>query len=407
MRILLRSLILLVTTLGLVALSFLQHPWNVQLTVTCGSGALYKACSKAAKTFAEESGYTLRVQEAPGDLTLHLNYVQALVDSDSAAVDVYLLESTWVGTLSDGLLPLPVPQQDTFFAPSLDNNRVGNTLRALPFTLDLGVLYVREDLLSKYNYKLPTSWQDLTDTATAIALKEKMKLYLFPSDANNYTAQAVEWFTSEGAGTMVEASKYITVQNVPALRTVSSSWFAKLSVPAFNAHTLGETEALTEIDALAQWQAGEAVFMRHWLQASMQQDLRGIVAALPAGEGGSHGVLGGWQLGVNKNSKHMKEALEFLAFMTRHDTQKHLAEQGFLPVHATLYLDRELQQRYPIFAKLPVMFENAVFRPSSVTNKHYWQVSKVIRDILTSERPPQQKIQDLADGLSAVKRGTW
>ncbi len=402
MRILLRSLILLVLVLGLVALSFLQQPWNVRLTIACGSGELYKACHEAAQAFAKETGYHVRVKESPSDLSLHLNYLQALVDSKSSAVDVYLLESTWTGTLSDGLLPLAETKQNDFFRVSLENNRVTGHLLALPFTLDVGALYVRDDLLGKYSYELPTTWQDLADVAADVAKKETIKPYLFPNDANNYTAQAVEWFTSEGAGTIVENSKYITVQNVPALRAVSAKWFAMFSSP----------EPLNEDEALAQWQAGEAVFMRHWLgaslqQASVQHDLRGIITALPAGEGGSHSVLGGWQLGVNKESKHVREGLEFLAFMTRHDTQKTLAERGFLPVRPALYLDRDLQERYPIFSHLPGLFENAIFRPSSVTNRHYGSVAKVIREILTSQRSPPQKIQDLADGLSEIKRGTW
>ncbi len=401
MRILLRSFILLVLTLGLVALSFLQQPWEVGLTINCGSGALYQACNEATRVFARETGYKVRVTKSPDDSTLHLNYLQALVASKSEAVDVYVLESTWVGALADGLLPLENlvgnTAQTDFFKASLENNRVQSKLLALPFTLDLGVLYVRSDLLSKYDYPVPTTWQDLADIATAIARKETLTPFIFPSDANNYTAQATEWFTSEGAGTMVEASRYITIQNVPALRTVSAAWFTVLS----------KTDTRNEVETLAQWQAGDAVFMRHWLQASLHQNLRGLVTLLPAGEGGSHGVLGGWQLGVNKTSARAGEALEFLGFVTRHDNQKTLAAQGFLPARPALYYDRELQQRYPLFAQLPDMFETAVSRPASVTGRRYGRVTNAVRDVLSSSRTPAQKIQDLADQLSDIKQGTW
>jgi trehalose/maltose transport system substrate-binding protein len=396
MRILLRSAILLVFTLGLVALSFLQQPWDVNLTIDCGSSTLYSTCNEAARAFAKETGYKVRIQKSPNDLTLHLNYLQALADSKSASVDVYLLESTWTGALAEGLLALDVVKDD-FFAPSLENNRVHGNLLALPFTLDIGVLYVRDDLLGKYAYEVPATWQDLADVATTIATKEALEPYLFPSDANNYTAQAVEWFSSEGAGTIVEPSKYITLQNVPALRTVSSAWFVKFS----------STKPVSEAAALARWQKGEAVFMRHWLQPKLQQDLRGIVTSLPAGESGSHGALGGWQLGVNKETLHAKEALEFLTFMTRYDTQKMLAEQGFLPVRPALYLDRDLQQRYPLFQQLPALFERAVSRPSSVTGRRYSSVANAILEVLSSNRLPDKKIQDLVDELTEIKQGTW
>jgi trehalose/maltose transport system substrate-binding protein len=397
MRILLRSLVLLALTLGLVALSFLQQPWNVHLSISCGSGALYTACNNAAKAFAKESGYTVHVKESPSDLTLHLNYLQALVDSTSTSVDVYLLESTWVGTLADGLLPLDDTPRDDFFTASLENNRVHGRLLALPFTLDIGVLYARDDLLSTYGYEVPKTWQALLEMSKTIADKENIQPYLFPSDADNYTAQAVEWFTSEGASTIVEPSKYITLQNVPALRTVSSAWFARFSA----------LDLLTEDEALTRWQKGDAVFMRHWLQKSLEQDLRGFVTALPVGESGSHGALGGWQLGVNKETLHAKEALEFLAFMTRYDTQKTLAEQSFLPAHTALYHDRDLQELYPIFVTLPEMFERAVSRPSSVTGRRYRSVATTVHDVLTSNRAPEEKIRDLVDELSRIKQGTW
>jgi trehalose/maltose transport system substrate-binding protein len=395
MRILVRTLLLLGLTLALVALSIVQQPSGVRLTVSCGTGELFEVCSNRANLFAAETGYRVRIKETPEDKNLHLDYLQALVDSESTALDVYLLDATWVGAISSGLLPLDTPAG--FFEASLENNRLRNDLLALPLTLDVGVLYVRDDLLDKYNYSLPETWQDVAGIGEAIAKQENIHPYLFPNDANNFTAQAVEWFSSEGASTIVEPSRYITIQNIPAIRTVASDWF----------HVLADAPLLDETETLEAWQDGKAVFMRQWAQNALQE-VRGNVIPLPSGEEGSHGVIGGWQLGVSKFSRHPKEALEFLTFMTRYDTQYTFAERGFLPVRPTLYNDKTLRANYPLFTLLPNVLKTAVSRPSTVTLRRYGQVSEAIQKVLQAgNRPAQETIQTLADELSDIKNGTW
>jgi trehalose/maltose transport system substrate-binding protein len=140
-----------------------------------------------------------------------------------------------------------------------------------------------------------------------------------------------------------------------------------------------------------------------------------LVAPLPAGEAGSHGVLGGWQLAVSAYSRQSKEALEFLTFMTSYDTQLTVAKQGFLPALPTLYRNKELQTYHPAFsetfAKLPELFRNAVARPSTVTGRHYPQVSAVIQKVLQEsierEQSAQETIALLTDELSTIKNGQW
>lgn len=399
MRILVRTVLLLCLTLALVALSIVQQPWSVRLTVSCGTGELFDVCNNRANLFAAETGYRVRIKETPVDEKLHLNYLQALVDSRSTSLDVYLLDTTWVGAISSGLLPLAEPSG--FFEASLENNRLQGELLALPLTLDVGVLYVRDDLLDKYGYPLPETWQDVATMGEAIAKQENIRPYLFPNDANNFTAQAVEWFTSEGASTIVEPSRYITVQNVPAIRMVASDWFRVLS----------SAPSLDEAGTLEAWQEGKAVFMRHWAHYALSnnalQDIRGKIIPLPSGEEGSHAVIGGWQLGVSKFSKHPKEALEFLVFMTRYDTQYTFAERGFLPSRPTLYNDKTLQARYPLFTLLTDILRTAIARPSTVTGRRYGQVSEAIQNVLQTNRPAQETIQVLADELSNIKNGTW
>jgi trehalose/maltose transport system substrate-binding protein len=399
MRILVRTVLLLCLTLALVALSFLQQPWSVRLTVSCGTGEFYKLCSNRANLFAAKTGYRVRIKKSPEDKNLHLSYLQALVDSESSSLDVYLLDATWVGAISNGLLPLDKPSG--FFEASLENNRLHGELLAMPLTLDVGVLYVRNDLLTKYGYSLPETWQEVATIGEAIAKRENLEPYLFPNDADNYTAQAVEWFSSEGASTIVEPSRYITIQNVPAIRTVASDWF----------RVLADAPSLDETATLEAWQKGKTVFMRHWAHYSLQNgalpETRGSVVPLPRGEEGSHAVIGGWQLGVGRFSKHPKEALEFLVFMTRYDTQYLLAERGFLPARPTLYNDKTLQARYPLFAIMTDVLNTAVSRPSTVTGRRYGQVSKTIQTVLQTNRPTRETIQVLADELSDIKNGTW
>jgi trehalose/maltose transport system substrate-binding protein len=182
-------------------------------------------------------------------------------------------------------------------------------------------------------------------------------------------------------------------------------------------------EAVTtyaEEEARNVWQAGNAAFMRNWPYAYALGQAEGsvikgkiTVSALPAGASG-HGAstLGGWQLAVNAKSKHPKEAVELVRYMTGPEEQKRRAIRGsFSPTIASLYKDPDILAATPFFGPLYDVFVNAVARPATATKGKYNQASSAfanaVYSVLTKKQTPEEAVNALESQLARVKGKGW
>lgn len=130
---------------------------------------------------------------------------------------------------------------------------------------------------------------------------------------------------------------------------------------------------------------GKAVFLRNWPYAWNLFEKPGStvegkvgIAVLPHFDGHeSAATLGGWQLAVNKYSKHPKAAERFVQFMTSAEAQKSLGiSVGFKPTRKDLYRDEDLLAAQPFLTQLYQIFEQARPRPVS---PYYILVSQVMQ----------------------------
>ena len=120
---------------------------------------------------------------------------------------------------------------------------------------------------------------------------------------------------------------------------------------------------------------GKALFHRNWPYAwSIANNPRNSrvagkigVGSLPAFQGhGSVSALGGWQFGINRWSRHHREAWRFVQFMTSHQSQKILAlESGLAPTRRSVYQDGGVQEKMPHLKAFLPAFERARPRPPS------------------------------------------
>jgi multiple sugar transport system substrate-binding protein len=115
------------------------------------------------------------------------------------------------------------------------------------------------------------------------------------------------------------------------------------------------------------------MFMRNWSYVyPIAQDPKAsqvvdkvAVAPLPHFAGGkSAACLGGYQLGVNANSKKREAAIEFLTWMSSPATQTRLALNfGLAPSRPAIFDDAKLKAEQPFMASLQNVFTGATPRP--------------------------------------------
>ncbi|MBW2094587.1 MAG: extracellular solute-binding protein, partial [Deltaproteobacteria bacterium] len=120
---------------------------------------------------------------------------------------------------------------------------------------------------------------------------------------------------------------------------------------------------------------GKAVFHRNWPYAWAVANDPGRsrvagkvgVGPLPAFHGfRPASTLGGWQLGINRYSRHPAESWRFIQFLSSAESQKRLAvEAGLAPTRKSVYQDPEVREKMPSLQAFLPAFERARPRPLS------------------------------------------
>jgi multiple sugar transport system substrate-binding protein len=100
-------------------------------------------------------------------------------------------------------------------------------------------------------------------------------------------------------------------------------------------------------------------------------------AALPHFEGQSPvSVFGGWNLMISEYSAHKEDALTFIRYLQREDTQKMLFEiGGYIPTNGAVYGDTAFMARHSDLAYYRELLERGFHRPQLV---EYTRLSDII-----------------------------
>jgi trehalose/maltose transport system substrate-binding protein len=380
----------------------------------------------ALDAFTQRTGIRVDLVPAWGNSSEQLSEMQRLLRLPNDAPDIFVIDVIWPGTLGPDLLDLSgyVKGDGPGYIPALlKNDTVNGRLVALPFYLNVGMLYYRTDLLKKYGYsKPPATWDQLESMAARIQRGERAAGnpnfwgYVWQGGAyEGLTCDALEWQQSFGGGKIIGPDGAITVNNPgteQALRK-AKAWVGTISPKGVLAYT--------ESDSLAAFRAGNAAFLRHWsgaLSANRTGEIpisgRFNVCVLPAGPHGRGQAMGGFQLAISRHSAHPREAAELVAYLAGRAIQlRRAVTAGYLPTIPDLYGNPDLLRVLPIAADLAQAGEEAwVARPSTVSANKYAAVSKAyyqaVHDILSSRIEPSQAIADLEKtlvGLTGFRTG--
>ena len=297
------------------------------------------------------------------------------------------------------------------------NNTVDGKLLAMPWFTEAGLLYYRKDLLEQYHRPVPKTWEEMTSTAKIIQTAERAKGrknlwgYVFQGRAyEGLTCNATEWIASYNGGHFIESDGRVSINNPQAAKALdqAASWIGTISPKS--------TLDMAEEEVRAQFQEGNAVFMRNWPYAwSLARMDRSViknkvgVASLPqGGADGQHAAsLGGWGLAVSKYSKHPNEAADLVLFLTSEQAQKNRAITGaYNPTIPALYHDGDVLNASPLFGELLEVFNHAVARPSTVTGAQYNEASEIIQNathaVLEHQLSGAQAVQQMEEDLSSI-----
>lgn len=397
-----------------------------EIALSCGAvGQELELCRAEAEAWAAGSGNTVRIIATPNDSDQRLALYQQLLAARSDAIDVLQIDVVWPGILARHLVDLAPyvtsAERADHLPVVIDNDTVDGRLVALPWFVDVGLLYYRADLLVKYGVDVPTTWEELTAAARLIQDGERSagdtRLWGYVFQARAYeglTCNALEWIASQGGGRLIEADGAIglDVSRAAEALALPKSWIG----------TIAPEGVLTymEDEARGVFQSGQAAFMRNWpyvwaLANAEGSTIAGKVglAPLPAAPGETHtGVLGGAQLAVSRYSKHPDIAADLVRALTSAQVQKARAiEAGFNPTRPALYADARVLAANPHYRTLAGVLDHALARPSRITGIAYNRVSSTfwnaVHDTLSGRTSAEEALTDLDARLRLIRGEGW
>lgn len=383
------------------------------ITVLLDPGAIsFDLNQELVREFEQQTGYRVRLLKAAVDSSQRLSQYLQYLGAESPDIDIYQVDVIWPATLEHHLLDLAdafTTESQQFLPALIDNNTVDGRLLAIPWYLDLPMLYYRTDLLAKHGFdQPPATWDELTTMAAAIQQAERaggnpnIWGYVWQGMAyEGLTCNALEWQLSENGGQIVAPDGTIEVNTPGAIRAFerAADWVGTISPPGITMYA--------EEEARQTFQTGNAVFMRNWPYAfalvnSDDSPVRGNVATapMPGGSGESAATLGGWQLAVSRYSRNTTAATELVRFMTGPRVQKEQAILASrLPTRTDLYADGDIARAYPFLVTLKDTLDAATQRPSAVTRADYNEVStyyyQAVHQILTGQQTAAESLGDL------------
>jgi len=332
-------------------------------------------------------GTVVREETLPAASDEQHQFYAINLQAKSPAFDVLAVDVIWVaefahaGWLRELTPQLPPHERAAFFPGPIEAVTYRGRVYAVPWFVDAGLLYYRRDLLEKHGFAVPRTWEELARTAQAVMAREP-GIVGFVWQGKQYeglVCNALEYVWSNGGEVM--SGGRIALDS-PRNRQA-------LAFMADLVHRYGVTPAsvttATEEPSRHVFGQGRALFLRNWPYAwRLFQDPRSQVhgkvgvTMLPRFEGGvPAATLGGWQLAVNRSSRHPEAAAELVRYLTSAPAQRQLAlAYGFQPARIAPYRDPELLAAQPFLATLERVFAEA--RPRPVT-PYYVRVSQVLQ----------------------------
>ncbi|HET9752952.1 MAG TPA: ABC transporter substrate-binding protein [Myxococcales bacterium] len=322
----------------------------------------------------ENPGVEVRPETLPNGSDIAREMFVAALEGGADDFDVFAIDVIWApefaraGWLADLSGAFPPQQLSREFLPAAAQAATleGRTF-AVPWFIDVGLLYYRTDLVPR----APRTYPELRELAFA-AMKEKPGISGFLWQGRQYEGLNCNFFEAAwGHGAAVESEGRIVLDTAAA--RAGLRWLRETVAGGLSPRSVLSS---SEEETRRSFQDGRAVFLRNWPYVwaqvqSADSPVRGKVgfAPLPSSDGqpGS-GALGGWLLAVNARvpPARKRAAERLIAFLTSPEAETALAvDYSRLPARRAVYDGARLRGGAPfIAALLPVAL---AARPRPVT----------------------------------------
>jgi ABC-type glycerol-3-phosphate transport system substrate-binding protein len=299
------------------------------------------------------------------------------------------------------------PPADQFFAAAVAADRWNGALFALPWFVDVGMLYRRTDLVPDP----PRDLDELSRLAARATTEQGVRFGMVWQGARyeGLVTVFVEFLGAFG-GAIVDDQGRVAVDSAEAERALTYMCRAIQNDGTVPPAVLTWQEEQTRFA----FQNGQAAFMRNWpyayslLQDASQSSVAGrfAVAPMPAGPGGAPtATLGGSALAINAYSDQQDAAYQVIDYLLQPEQMIERARVvGQYPTRPALYETKALADALTIPpADALKVIDRAVARPVTPI---YSQLSEILQislhRALTRQEEPRAALREAATAMRAL-----
>jgi multiple sugar transport system substrate-binding protein len=355
-----------------------------------------------------QSAVAVRVTPDAADAR-HQLYVQWL-NARAPEPDILQLYVIWTAEFAAAgwIAPLDSygPRTAAYFPAAIDAQRWNGSLYALPWFMDVGLLYWRTDLMPRP----PRSLDELTQIARGAQAAGKVPFGIVWQGARyeGLVTVFVEYLGAFG-GRILDDDGSVVVDSPAGVRALS---FMRDCIRGGGAPgaVLGWQEEQTRFA----FQNGQAAFMRNWPYArplladpsSSAVAGRFAVAGMPGTDSGHPtAALGGSVLAINAFSRRKDAAWRALQFLLAPEQMIERARVvGEYPPRRDLYDSRELAEAlHADTSTLRDILDRAVARPATPVYSELSDILQVsLHRALTGQQEPAVALAEAARDMRAV-----
>ncbi len=330
----------------------------------------------------EQAHPTVKIEReiAPHSSTAYHDLLTQKLKNQDRSMDLFFMDVIWPSEFAAAGWALPLnkhfhpSERSKFLKATIDAGTYQGHVYGVPSRIDSGMLYYRKDLLKKYGFAPPVTWEELVQQAKTIVNGEREKqpaLRGYSGQFKQYeglVCDMLEFVGSHNGSFLSEdgtRSTLVSPETTQAVRFVREQIIQQLATPAVLTYQ--------EPESLAVFVQGKAVFHRNWPYAwGLSNDPRhskivgnvGVTVLPHFQQGHSVSALGGWLYGISAYSQYPDEAWTFIEFMTSAEMQKYFASHASLaPSRIALYSDPGVLQANPQYENLFPVFQTAHPRP--------------------------------------------
>jgi len=329
------------------------------------------------------------------------------------------LDMEWINEFSPFLVSLNQDAEyfdlNNLVPQTIEMVTINSEIKAIPYYVETGVLYYRKDLLEKYGYEVPKTWDELITIAKDISQKEGIEGFVWPGARyEELTTFFLEILYSNG-GKIFEGDNFVLEQQenkekaLESLKILNNIISEEISPKGITTYREEECRNI--------FQSGEAVFMRNLSYAWHLLNSEGSavngkvgIAPIPKTEFTNQHVfvLKGKALAINPNAsdEEREAAKKFIKYLISKENQiQRLTQLNFLPTDLEVFNEPIISEVDPNLLDFRSSLENLVLKPKSpIYTEISFPIQNNVYDVLTGRITVERALNSIISEIKFLLR---